>query len=135
MPAERLPMRKIRNILRLRWGCGLSSRQIAVSQGIARSTVADYLGRAEAGGIGWPLADDMDETTLEARIFLIPQLIPMAERPLPDWSWVHQELHQKNVTLFLLWQKYRERCPRGYRYSRFCDLYRVWAGRQSVWML
>lgn len=134
MPAERLPMRKIRDILRLRWGCGLSSRQIAVSQGIARSTVADYLRRAEAAGIGWPLADDMDEATLEARLFPFAPLIPTAERPLPDWSWVNHELHQKNVTLFLLWQEYRERCPEGYQYSRFCDLYRVWAGRQSVWM-
>src|ERR1700746_1951499 len=34
----------------------------------------------------------------------------------------------------MLWDEYIERCPDGYRYSRFCDLYRIWASRLSVTM-
>jgi len=88
MPAERLPMRKIRDILRLRWGWDCRPGRSPSSQGIARSTVADYLRRAEAAGINWPLADDMDEATLEARLFPFAPLIPPGEKPIPDWSWL-----------------------------------------------
>src|SRR5262249_62165191 len=46
MPAERAPMRKVREVLRLKHALGLSERQIAVSVGVSRSTVAEYLRRA-----------------------------------------------------------------------------------------
>jgi transposase len=38
------------------------------------------------------------------------------------------------VTLQILWDEYIERHPDGYRYSRFCELYRGWASRLSVTM-
>ena len=52
MPAKRLPMRKIKDVLRLRWGLGLTNRQAAASLGLARSTVAEYVRRAEEAGLG-----------------------------------------------------------------------------------
>ncbi len=60
MPKERLSMRKIKEVLRLRWGCGLSQRQIAESCSIARSTVGEYVLRAQAAGLEWPLPEDLD---------------------------------------------------------------------------
>ena len=54
-------MRKIKEVLRLKWEKGLSARQIAKSCDIARSTVKDYLDRAEQRGLIWPLPDDLDE--------------------------------------------------------------------------
>jgi hypothetical protein len=60
-------MRKIHDILRLKWACGLSDRQIARSCGVARSTVAEGLRRA-AAGLTWPLPPDLDEATLERRL-------------------------------------------------------------------
>jgi len=134
MPAKRLPMRKIRDVLRLRWGLGLTSRQAAASLGLARSTVAEYTRRAEEAGLGWPLAPDCDDFILERRLFPPPPLIATADRPLPDWSEVSWELTRKGVTMFLLWHEYKEAHPLGYQYSRFCDLYREWTGRRSVWM-
>jgi hypothetical protein len=65
MPAERLPMRKIKEIFRLKWGCGLSDRKISSSCNIARSTVAEYLRRAHAAGLSWPLPEEMDESRLD----------------------------------------------------------------------
>ena len=46
MPRERLPMRKIRDVLRLHAG-GLSKRRIAVSLTIGRTAVGDYISRAK----------------------------------------------------------------------------------------
>jgi transposase len=52
----------------------------------------------------------------------------------PDWASVHRELKRKHVTLSVLWDEYIERNPEGYRYSRFCELYRSWEGKLSVTM-
>jgi DNA-binding transcriptional regulator LsrR (DeoR family) len=57
MPAKRISMRKIHDVLRLKWAAELSSREIAQATGIARSTVSDYLRRAEEAGLSWPLPD------------------------------------------------------------------------------
>jgi transposase len=45
---------------------------------------------------------------------------------------VHRELRRKHVTLAILWEEYIAGEPGGYRYSRFCELYRAWEGRLSV---
>jgi transposase len=43
----------------------------------------------------------------------------------PDWASIHRELKRKRVTLSILWDEYIARDPEGYRYSRFCELYRI----------
>ena len=55
MPAERVAMRKIREVLRLHFACGLSKRRIAPLVGVGPSTVREYIGRATTAGVGWPL--------------------------------------------------------------------------------
>lgn len=130
MPAARLTMRKIKEVLRLKWACGLSNRRIARSCGIARPTVSEYLRRARAAGLSWPLPDEIDENTLEQLLFPPAVSLPPAARAVPDWSVVHRELKRKGVTLFLLWQEYKATHLReGYQYSRFCQLYRAWTGK------
>lgn len=126
MPAERLSMRKVKEILRLKWGCGLSARRIAQSCGIARSTVAEYVRRAGEAGLRWPLPEELSERDIERLLFPPISSIPGRMRPVPDWVEVHQELRRKGVTLFLLWQEYKARSPEGFQYSRFCELYRIW---------
>jgi transposase len=122
-------MRKIRDVLRLRAQGGLSQRQIAQSLGLGRTTVAEYLSRAESAGLGWPLPPDLEEAVVERRLF--PKAGPLlpTERPQPEWATIHKELRRKGVTLFLLWQEYREIHPDGYQYSRFCDLYGRFVGK------
>lgn len=129
MSKERLSMRKIRDILRLSWACGLSARQVAASCGIARSSVAECLRRAQAAGLSWPLPEELDEALLQRRLYAPPPRLAESERATPDWPHVHRELKRKGVTLFLLWQEYKEVHPEGYQYSRFCELYRQWSGR------
>jgi len=135
MPAERLSMRKIKEVLRLSWGGRLSSRAVARSCGIGRTTVREYLYRANEAGLGWPLPEGMTDGELEELLFdLRAPGRGAGARPLPDWGYVHGELKRKGVTLFLLWEEYKSVHPEGYEYSRFCDLHREWAGKLPVWM-
>jgi transposase len=131
-------MRKIKEVLRLKASCGLSDRAIAHSCGIARSTVAEYVRRVEAAGLAWPLPENLDESALEALLFPpppAPASVTAQMRPQPAWAQLHLELKRhKGVTLFLLWQEYKASYPLGYQYSRFCDLYGEWRGRQDLVM-
>jgi transposase len=125
MPKPRLSVHKIHEILRLRFGALLSERQIALSCGIARSTVADYLRRLQEAGLSWPLPEDLDQGRLEAMLFP-EEKQPLARHPLPDWNYIHQELKRKGVTRQLLWEEYRQQHPDGYSRSRFYERYMDW---------
>lgn len=125
-------MRKIREVLRLK-GLGLTDRQIAASVGVARSTIAEYVRRAEAAGVAWPLADDVDDCALE-RLLFAPRAQPANTSHLPDCAYIHAELRRKGVTLRLLWEEYLAEHPDGYRYTQFCHHYRVWRGKLSLSM-
>ena len=118
-------MRKISEILRLRYELKCSYRDIARSQNVGITTVGEYLARARTAGISWPLPEGMSEQDLFSKLFL-PAKSPSKVRPLPDWEWVYQELRKKGVTLQLLWREYRETHPAGLSYSQFCDLYRAY---------
>ena len=134
MPAKRLSMRKIKEVLRLKWEQGISNRKIATSCNISRPTVGEYLRRADEAGLSWPLPNDLSDTRLEALLFPPQSDIPAEDRGMPEWTRVHQELRQKGVTLFLLWQEYRESHPQGYQYSWFCEHYRRWRNKLDVVM-
>ena len=64
MPGQRLPMRKIRDVLRLRAG-GMSKRQIAASLAISPTAAGDCLRRARCAGLTWPLPEDLSDQALE----------------------------------------------------------------------
>lgn len=132
MPTERLSMRKIKEILRLH-AAGHSQHQISRSCGLARSTVAQYLQRAAAAGVQWPLPESLDEATLEQQLFPSPSTATPS-RGIPDWVRVHQELRRPGVTLWLLWQEYKTGYPEGYQYTWFCRQYRAWAAQTEVVM-
>src|SRR5262244_1400808 len=70
MPRQRLSMRQIHEVLRLKWAAGLSERQIARSLGLSRPTVAAYVRRAQMAGVSWPLPDEIDAATLDQRAHL-----------------------------------------------------------------
>ena len=88
---------------------------------------------AEAG-LNWPLPEDLGEAHLEQLLFPPPPDLPAEVRGLPDWQQIHDELKGKYVTLFLLWQEYRQANPEGYQYSWFCERYRAWQGKLDLVM-
>jgi hypothetical protein len=99
MPAERLSMRQIRDVLRLHCAARLSQRATAASLGLSQGAVSGYLSRARAAGVSCPLPEDVDDARLEALLFPPPAGIPADQRPMPDWGWVHRELRRPDVTL------------------------------------
>lgn len=134
MPAERLPMRKIREVLRLRWTLALNERATARACKVARSTVKLYVERAHAAGVTtWEAADALGDTELERALFPPPRQ-PTARRVMPNWAEVHLELQKKNVTRQQIWSEYKATNPEGLEYSRFCDLYREFQGRLDLSM-
>jgi transposase len=132
MPQERLPMRKIREVLRLK-ADGFSKRRIAASLGISATAAMECVQRAQHAGLTWPLPEDLSDAALEQRLYP-PPTSTKEQRPLPNWAEIHRELKRPGVTLQLLWQDYREQHPNGYGYSRFCDLNREWEKRVSPTM-
>ncbi len=120
-------MRRLREVLRLKYDVCLTHRAIAQACTVGLGTVTTYLQRATAAGLTWPLPDDLDDAALEARVFARPAVPPARDRVVPDWIHLHQELKKPGVTLSLLWLEYRGAHPSGYAYSQFCERYRRWA--------
>ena len=126
-------MRKIREVLRLH-SLGLSQRQIAASCAVGQATVSEYLKAAQAAGLKWPdIADWGEDRLMEAAAPLQEKTGARRQTPELDYAAIRHELQtHKHVTLQLLWEEYREKIPDGYRYSRFCELYRGWLRAQEV---
>ncbi len=117
----------MKEVLRRRYGWGLSLRKIVRGCSISPSGVGDYRQRAKAAQLTWTLAEDLDAAALEAGLFPSATNCQVRGAPLPDFPWIHEELpRHRHVTLSLLWQEYKKGHPEGYQWSRFCQLYRDW---------
>jgi transposase len=132
MPGPRLPMRKIRDVLRLS-AAGMSKRKIAASLGVSATAAGDCIRRARRAGLDWPLPEGLTDETLELQLYP-PAVAAKDGRPRPDWAAIHRELRRAGVTLQLLWEEHRAAHPDGYGYSRYCELYRAWEARLSPTM-
>jgi transposase len=128
-------MRRVREILRLKYAAGLAVREIARRVGAAPSTVRATLDRFQASALAWPLGDQVSDGELEAALYgKAGSKQGHRRHAQPDWAMIHRELKRKHVTLSILWEEYVAQHADGYRYSRFCDLYRAWEGKLSVTM-
>ena len=132
MAAERLSMRTIKEVLRLKWELKLTNQQISQSCNIARSTIREYLERALNAGLSWPLVPDLDDGQLETILFPLSPSPLSEQRSLPAMEYIHKELGRKGVTLRLLWLEYKQGNPEGYQYSQFCLLYHRWRDKLDV---
>src|SRR5258706_1201045 len=132
VPTRRLSMRKIKEVLRLRFELKMGQREIARACSISQSTVHEYLKAATAAGVSWPLPEGGEESRLEAVLF---GKTPPAERKpqhvVPDFRSLQDQLQRhQHLTLQLAWEEYRQANPEGYRYSWFCKLYQRYASEQ-----
>jgi transposase len=127
-------MRKLKEVLRLRYELGLGQRQIARSCSIGHGTVCEYLKRAQAAGVTWPLPEGWDDRRLEEALFgPAPRRVYESRKPTPDFARLHEELQRHpHLTLQLAWEEYRQAYRDGYAYSRFCELYQQWRQRLDV---
>jgi transposase len=116
-------MRKIKEVLRLKFEAQLSHQRIAAATGLSKGAVTNYVQRAVHKGLSWPLPEELDEAALEALLF--KQVAVRAGYAIPDFAHIHQELKRRGVTLQLLWEEYqRAEAEHAYCYSQFCENYR-----------
>lgn len=123
-------MRQIREVLRLKFEEGLGERKVAQATGLSRTSVQNYLRKAEQAKLTWPIPNDLNDAQLEELLFppfLLSLLDSSEPKPPLDFKYLRQELQRKGVTLYLLWKEYLQAHPQGYQYSRFCDLYHTWS--------
>jgi transposase len=129
MPTQRLSMRRIREVLRLRHQ-GLTERVIARTLGVSNGVVHGYVRRARLAGLTWPLPEGMDDEGLELLLFPAPAAASQSDRrPAPDWVYVEKELRRRSVTRLLLWEEYRAANPDGFGYTWFCTTFEAWKQR------
>ena len=135
MAYTRLPMRKIKEVLRLQYE-GYGQRAIARSCGVAQSTVVEYVKRAATAGLSWPLPPALSDGELEQRLF--PRCLDVpTSKPPPDCETIYAELRRYrtvHLTLSQLWIEYKELHPTGYQYTQFCEYYRRWRGKLDYCM-
>jgi transposase len=132
-------MRCVRDVLRLHFVSKQSPTSIAQSEGCGRTTVRDYLTRANKYGLtDWESVERLSDQELELRLGFktFAHATWLSEKKaMPDWSVVHRDLQaNKNVTLALLCQEHLEENSQGYRYTQFCEHYNRWAKKLSVVM-
>ena len=132
MPARRLAMRNLREILRLRYQSGLSLRQIKGSQRVSLGAVQKIISKAEQLALDWEKITQLDDQQL-ARLFYPESDARVSNQfQCPDWVEVHQELRRKGVTKHLLWEEYTQAYPnRSYSYPQYCFLYQDWVKKQK----
>lgn len=129
MCQERIRMKKLKEVLRLKLDCSLKNRAIARAVNLSASTVSYYTRAFAVSGLSWPLPATLSDTEL------IDCLEPHAKqlqrtRPLkqcPDFALIHQEMKRKGVTLQLLYEEYQSSHSSPiYSYSEYCRRYREW---------
>ena len=129
MPKQRMDLRMIKDIIRLKWQSQLSHEQIAQALNISKGVVSKYVGLAHSAGLDWEAAQALDERQLT--VLLLPRTVAAGRFVEPDWAGVHRELDRKGVTLVLLWQEYRAanaEC-RTWGYTQFCAHYKDFVAR------
>jgi len=118
MPAGRVAMRRVREVLRLGFA-GISKHEIARRTGLAASTVRETIARFKATGLDWPLPATVTDGDLEAKLYKNAGTKQGHRRHAePDWACLHRELRRKHVTLSILWDEYIEQHSGGYRTRR-----------------
>jgi transposase len=133
-------MRRIREVLRLRFELSRTHREISTATHLSKGAVHEYLRRALESGVTWELARELNDVELEARLFTRPDTTLPVDRVPIDLHWVHREMRKKAMTLQLLWVEYRDaarhddKARKPYQYSQFCALYREFRGRVDVVM-
>lgn len=135
MPRQRIDVEKIREILRLRQELKFSIRKIANTLQISKTSVGEYLAEVNRSGLSYYDITQMSD----AELVLVfeknnKSTNPMYESLAKEFPIYEKELARVGVTLYLLWEEYKERNPEGFSYSRFCHHYRMWENKLKAGM-
>src|SRR5258708_34477345 len=118
MPTQRLSMRRIREVLRLRHQ-GLTERVIARMLGVSNGVVHGYVRRARLAGLPWPLPEGMGDEGLELLLFPAPAAASQSEgTPAPAWGFWEKEPGRRSGTPLLVWGRDCAPKPPGFGFTR-----------------
>lgn len=132
MATKRIPMRQLREILRLRLHAKLSMRQIRDSLRLSLGSIQKTVSKAEELDLTWDAIVQLDDQQLATKIYPQAETTLSGKKVLPDWIEIYQELKHKGVTLQLLWEEYTQQYPnRSFSYPQYCLLYRSWLKKQK----
>jgi|JI9StandDraft_2_1071091.scaffolds.fasta_scaffold37815_2 transposase len=137
MTQQRLHMKKLRELIRLKNEAHLTNRQVAAILNISASTVSYYLRAVTQAGLNWPLAASLNDDGLMAMVepFCVNLRKTKKLKDTPNWEHIRQELAQKGVTLQLLYEEYVEQNgSHNFSYSHFCREYKKWLNTQDIRM-
>ena len=135
MPRKRTNVEKIREILRLSFELKLSVRKIAEALEVSKTSVGEYLAEFNRTGLSYQDITEMsDPEVLELFEKRNKETNPMYEALSREFPIYEKELSRVGVTLYLLWEEYKERNPDGFSYSRFCHHYRMWESKLKAGM-
>ena len=117
-------MKKIKEILKLKYITNISVRAIGRAVDAPRSTVSDYCKRFEETRYTIDEFLKFDEDKIYQLLFPEKSAIKTEkQRPLPNFAYIHTEIAKKGVTFELLWIEHKEQYPDGYEISQFKKLY------------
>ncbi|MCK5686906.1 IS21 family transposase [bacterium] len=132
---ERTAMKSIRKIIVLYEQKLLSRRGIGAAVNLPHTTVADYINRYGDSSLDLEEVKSLTDREIYDKLFIAPRSRDhSSDSILPDFSYIHTELHRPHVTRQLLWEEYRERYPDGLGYSQFCQRYNDYKKTLSISM-
>ena len=127
---EKISMFKIKEVLRYKYEAKLSARKTARALKISHTVVNRYIKRFEKAGISYDEFLSLSDSEILAKLF--DKQIQQSKYPIPDWSYIHKEMHNKIVTLELLYEEYCQSYPEGhYGYTWFCNNYKAYTKKLS----
>lgn len=137
MTTQRTNMKKLRELLRLKFDSKLTHRQIGRALNISPGTVSYYVQAAKQAKLNWPIPAELDDKQLSA--LLEPAAKQLRNTPkqkvIPNWDSIHKALPGKHTTLMLLWEEYTNQYPgQHYSYPQFTRHYKAWCKKQRVTM-
>ena len=131
MATKRIPMRQLREVLRLRLHAQLSLRQIRDSLKLSLGTIQKIISKSDELGLTWEAIEKLNDQQLIQQFYSTPDTRQSSKFQLPDWVDLYQELKRKGTTKYLLWEEYCQQYPgRHYSYSQYCILYQCWLKKQ-----
>jgi transposase len=134
MARRRLPLKRIREALRLHQDCSMSLRQTAKALAVSRSALSEYLKKCCEHDLTYESIKEMSDESLLKIFSENKQIDPRMLTLQSKFSYFAKELGRVGVTHFLLWEEYIAEHPDGYQYSQFCHHLQLWIDAQELTM-
>lgn len=135
MANNKIIMRKVRELLRLKFNQGLSNRKAASTVGIGKTAACEYIAGFIKSGLSLDQAMSLSDQDLLATLNIHHHNDNPRYKVLFNlFPYMEKELKRTGVTLQLLWKEYQEGYPDGYGYSQYCHHFYQWRNAQKVSM-